>query len=126
MTIRDSKKRGEHLKSKAHARAPKQELEMAHRLSGRNTSASGAMVEKGDVRVEGVLRLESKSTTKASFTVTREMVDKIEQAAVNSGEVPAIDIEFLNESGKVMQHVALVPVWVLDVLVRERKDGGVA
>lgn len=100
----------------AHRRSPKQEKEAAKRLGGKVVVGSGSgRWEKGDVRIRNVLRLEAKTTIKKSFTVTREMVRKIMDAALSSakGEVPCMEIEFLSPSGKPEISVALVPVYVL-------------
>jgi len=96
---------------------------MAERLGGRCTPASGSRDVKGDVRVEGVLRLECKNTTKQSFSVTREMIEKIEQAAINAGELPAVQIDFIDARGNVEASVAVVPCWVLDSLAQGRGEG---
>lgn len=106
----------------AHRRSPKQEKEAAKRLGGKVVIGSGSgKWEKGDVRIKDVLRLEAKTTTKKSFTITREMVRKIMDAALSSakGEVPCMEIEFLSSSGKPEISVALVPVYVLRQLAAE-------
>jgi Holliday junction resolvase len=75
---------------------------------------------KGDVRKKRVLRLECKCTKNKSFSVTREMVEKIENAALGAGEVPAILIEFLGPDGKPLHEVAVVPRYVLDSLASSK------
>jgi Holliday junction resolvase len=71
-------------------------------------------------RQERVLRLECKCTKNKSFSVTREMVEKIENAALGAGEVPAILIEFLGPDGKPLHEVAVVPRYVLDSLASSK------
>jgi Holliday junction resolvase len=88
---------------------------VAARLGGRTTPASGALGEKGDVRVAGVIRIECKTTSAKSFSITRDMIDRISDAAVASGEVPAIVVEFLQDGMPAMS-VAVVPIWVLHAL----------
>lgn len=100
----------------SYRRSKKQEKELAGRLGGRVTVASGSKMEKGDVRVKGVLRLEAKTTKHRSFSVTLEMVEAIEDAAASSGEVPVILIEFNDSRGKKVKEVAVVPSYVLDLL----------
>lgn len=100
----------------SHNRARKQEAEVAKRVGGRTTPASGALDVKGDVRVKSVARIECKTTCAKSFSVTREMVEKIESAAITSGELPALVVEFISKTGRPESSVALVPVWVLDLL----------
>ena len=102
--------------SLSHARAPRQERQAAHRLGADLVRRSGAGPVKGDVRKKRVFRLECKTTMAKSFSVTREMVEKIENAALGAGEVPAILIEFLGPDGKPQGEVAVVPSWVMDSL----------
>lgn len=101
----------------AHRRSPVQERSLAQRLNGSCIPGSGSKDTKGDVR-NGVVRIEAKTTTKASFTVTREMVRKIEDAALtsSSGEVPAIVIEFIDARGKVLDSLLVMPGWAVDSL----------
>ena len=104
----------------AHKRAPKQEEEWAKRGNGRLTPGSGNKTIKGDVReYRGVLRLECKTTANNSFSVTRQMVRKLEESALAHGEVPAIIIEFLREDGQPAHELAIVPTYVLDMLGEE-------
>ena len=108
--------------TKSHKYAPKMEKKIAQRLGGVRVKGSGSGAEKGDVRVKNVLRVEAKCTAKKSFTVTREMVEKIERHALASGELPAIEIEFLDEKGKPAGKVAVVPTYVLDMIVAAKHD----
>ena len=111
---------GGSMTSASHRRSREQEKEAAARLGGRITKASGAgAFEKGDVRVKGLLRVEAKTTKHKSFSVTGEMLDKIEQQAVMAGEFPAMEIEI--EGGA--RRVYVVPTWVLDDLIRTVQQG---
>lgn len=85
--------------SKRHA--PRHEKSLAQALGANLTRGSGNQTEKGDARIKGVLRLEAKCTRRKSFSVTRDMVDKIEDAAASCPgmEIPAMHIEFLSPSG---------------------------
>ena len=101
--------------SPSHRRAKRQEKELAKRGGGRLTPGSGAFDQKGDVKkYNGVYRIEAKVTKKKSFSVTREMVRKIEEAALPNNELPAIVIEFVDESGNPQMEVAVVPTYLLD------------
>lgn len=100
----------------SYRRSRKQERELAGRLGGRTTVASGSKDEKGDARLKGVIRLEAKTTKNKSFSVTLEMVRQIEDAAVLSGEMPVIVVEFNDGRGKKIKEVAVVPTYVLDML----------
>jgi hypothetical protein len=97
----------------SHVRADAQEEEWAERIGGRRVPGSGSGPRKGDVE-SGVWRLECKTTGKKSFTVTREMIQKIEEAALAHGETPAIIVEFNDGNGKKEIEVAIIPTWVLD------------
>jgi hypothetical protein len=102
--------------SVAHTHAPRQEKQAAKRLGATQVPRSGAGDVKGDVRKMRVMRLECKSTSAKSFTVTRSMIEKIESAALASGELPAMEIEFLSPTGRSEGKVALVPVYVLEMM----------
>jgi hypothetical protein len=101
----------------AHNRAPVMEKEIAKRVGGKVTKASGAQGEKGDARVRGLVRIEAKATSNKSFSVTREMIEKIEAAALGSGEVPYIEIELLGPNGKPLHRVAVMPTWGIDMMI---------
>ena len=98
----------------SHARSVQQELELAHKHGGKVTPGSGNQHMKGDVRIERVMRIEAKTTIAKSFRVTREMVQKIEDAALPYGEIPAIVIEFIDEDGNPLKEVAVVPTYALE------------
>lgn len=100
----------------SHTRAKKQEKEVAKNFRGNLTPASGSRDVKGDVRVKGICRIECKTTTHKSFSVTLEMVRKIEEAALSGGEMPAIIVEFNNGAGKKLAEVAVVPTYAIDLL----------
>jgi hypothetical protein len=101
--------------SPAHRRAPDQERELAAKVGGRVVARSGAGVfEKADVRRVGVLRLEAKVTSSRSFSVTREMLRKLEDAAAGAGELPALIVEFLGADGLPAGSVAIVPGWAVE------------
>lgn len=100
----------------SHRRAPKQEKEIAKRIGGRTTLASGSRAEKGDCRKKGIIRVECKTTSHKSFSITLEMIDKIEEAALSGDEMPVILVEF-NSGGRKIREVAVVPSYVLDMLV---------
>jgi hypothetical protein len=100
----------------SHDRSKKQEKELAKRVGGYRTTASGAFYVKGDVRRKGVVRIEAKTTKNKSFSVTLDMVDKIEHAALSCGELPVIVVEFLDSQGRKFKELAVVPAYVLDSL----------
>ncbi len=102
----------------SHRRAPKMEKELAARGNCYTVPGSGAGHQKGDVKkYRGVLRIEAKTTKNKSFSVTRAMIRKIEDAALTNNELPAIVVEFLGPIGKPEVEVAVVPLYVLDHLI---------
>ncbi|MCL5460342.1 hypothetical protein M3M33_17020, partial [Loigolactobacillus coryniformis] len=78
-----------------HKRAPKQERLTAARIGGKVTNGSGNQVEKGDVRVRGVARVENKTTKHASFSVTIEHINKLDAAVLGTKEIPMMAIELM-------------------------------
>lgn len=101
--------------SPAYRRSKKQEKELAKRGGGRLVSRSGAGPEKGDIKkYNKIFRVEAKTTAKKSFSVTRDMLRKLEDAALPHNELPAIFVEFIDEQGNVELELAVVPTYVLD------------
>lgn len=86
----------------AYKRAPKQEKENAKRLGGKAIPASGARFRKGDTEVPNVVRIECKATEAESFRVTRGMMQKVIEASMLEGQVPAIQIEFVDNVSNVL------------------------
>lgn len=115
MTLRVPKRLQEHGKSAAHKRSSSQEKEVAARTGSRLTAGSGNQSVKGDCRKRGVLRIECKTTSAKSFSVTLEMLDKLEAAATVAGERPVLVVEFLR-GGKPWRSVCIVDDSLLDEL----------
>jgi translation elongation factor EF-Tu-like GTPase len=111
-------KRDERHGNPSYRRSRKQEKQLAIRVGGRTTAASGSKAEKGDVRKKRVLRLEAKTTKNKSFSVTLEMIHKIEEAAMLSDELPVLLIEFNNGAGKKIKEVVVCPSYVLDEIAQ--------
>ncbi len=109
-------KRLHKFRSLSHARAPEQEKEVNRRLGAKAVKGSGCGDEKGDGRKKGICRIETKTTSAKSFSVTREIARKIEDAAVNLGEVPALVVEF-NDNGKKVMELAIIPMWALEMFM---------
>lgn len=100
----------------SHKRAPKQEREIAAAMGGKVTLGSGNLEVKGDVRVPRVARIECKTTMNQSFSITRDIVRKIQTAAMGAGELPAVVVEFLDKKGRPVSSIAIVPTWVLSLI----------
>lgn len=112
---------GEAGNTRSHKRSKQQEKALASRVGGRITPGSGNGSIKGDVRCRGVLRIEAKTTKHKSFSVTLDMIRKIEDAALPSDEMPILVIEFIDEDGRPIKEVAVVPTYVLDLLKETAK-----
>jgi hypothetical protein len=98
----------------AYKAAPAQEQRLADTHGGRRTRGSGSGMEKGDVRVPGLLRIEAKSTQAKSYSLTLKDLAKIEGAACNAGEAPMMQVDFLDARGKVVGSVYIVPAWAME------------
>lgn len=108
--------------SNSHRRAKKQEKELVGRIGGHRTPASGAGAVKGDVRIKGTARIEAKTTKNKSFSVTLEMIDKIESATISTTEVPVMVIEFNDGFGKKLKEVAVLPMYALETLLANQAE----
>ena len=107
----------------SHRRAPKMEKALAQRSGGSVVRGSGAGNEKSDVKdAWEVLRIECKTTKHKSFSVTRDMVEKIESEAISTSHIPAIVVEFISENGVPQAEVAVVPTWALPHIADFNKD----
>jgi hypothetical protein len=104
----------------SHRRAKVMEKETATRIGGRQTVGSGNKDEKGDVRLKYVARIECKTTVKRRFTITTEMIDKIEEATTGTDEIPAVQIELMNGLF-VRYNLLVIPDWALDILLERKK-----
>ncbi len=107
--------------SNSHRRSKKQEREIAKTTGGRLVPASGAKDVKGDVRIKGFLRIEAKTTKNKSFSVTLEMIEKLETAATGVAEMPVMIIEFNDGFGRKIKELAVMPVYALNTLIDGQK-----
>ena len=102
-------------KSIAYRRSKKQERDLAKRGGGQLVPGSGSGLQKGDIkRYNKIFRVEAKTTSNKSFSVTRDMIRKLEDAALPNNEFPALIIEFLDEAGRPEIELAIVPTYILD------------
>lgn len=101
--------------SSSHEYSPRQEKDLAKRLGGRVTRGSGSGNDKGDVAVKGKYRIECKCTKNKSYSLKREVIEKIEEEALNCGETPIMNIHFINEFGKKLNGVYVIPEEFLDI-----------
>lgn len=115
--MRESKK--SRMLSDSHRHAPKQEKALSKSIKGRMVVGSGSGTEKGDVRLEKIVRIEAKCTQHKSFSLKKELVDKMENIALQAGEVPVIQIDFLTDD-IVDGQLAVIPLWALQLLINNQ------
>ena len=115
MPLRIPKRLAAHGNSIAQKRSSEQEREVAERTKSRLVRGSGNQHVKGDCRKRGVARIECKTTSSKSFSVTLDMLDKLEAAARVSHERPVLVVEFL-KNGKPWRSVCIVDDSLLDEL----------
>lgn len=108
--------------NRSQRRAKKQEKQLAQRFKGSQIPGSGSSYQKGDVRVKGITRVEAKTTKHKSFSVTRDMIEKISDAGALHNEVPVMVVEFINEQGTPQDEVAVMPMWALELLIMRLGD----
>lgn len=108
--------------SRSHGHAPKQEGRVARKIGGRTVAGSGCGSEKGDVRIEGVVRVECKSTKNKSFPITRKLIEKISKEASGT-EVPVIQVDMISpEDGSLTHSVYVMPVWAAESLINSASE----
>jgi len=95
----------------------KQEKNIAKKIGGFVTPGSGSGKIKGDVIKRGVVRVEAKSTAKKSFSITRDMINKIEEYSVPQGEIPCVVVDFIDRAGCVLDSVSVIPTQSLMTLI---------
>jgi len=117
-----ARKRKRLLTSEGQRRSPKQEKQTAKRLGGRQVNGSGRFSKKGDVYVPDLLRVESKTTQARSFRVTLDMFDKVERASLLCDEIPAMDIEFIDDKGKPLKQFVVLDFRDFETLIKRLQD----
>ena len=96
----------------------RQERSFAEAHGARTTAGSGSLHEKGDVRQRGQWRCECKTTTKKSFSMKRQVLDKI-YGECEHGEFPALDVQFTNDAGRVQDRWVAIPFSKFEDLCRQ-------
>lgn len=86
-------------------------------MGGKQTKASGALNEKGDVRIHKVARIENKTTKHDSFSVSVDLVEKLQNSVAGSGEVPIMQVELRGGSCKFI----VIPDIYLDDFIQSLK-----
>jgi hypothetical protein len=97
-------------------KSQRQEKYAARDLDGRVQPGSGSCdFAKGDVRVQGKLRLECKTTSKATFRLTLETLRKIRTEAQCQAEEWALQIEFQGQVGRSKKMAIVDRAWFLEM-----------
>lgn len=107
----------------AYKRSRGQERDTAKSLKGgRLIPASGAKFRKADVEVVNLARVECKATGAKSFSVTREMIRKVEDAGLMSNQIPYLEIEFVDNKGKTQESACVISRHALTILLNRLAD----
>lgn len=90
----------------------KQEKRLAGKVQGSRPAASGAFwTRKGDVRSEDLL-IEAKATDKASYSIKKQIWEKIRREALLDGRMPVLAIQIQDRNLVVLDEedlLALLP-----------------
>lgn len=90
-------------------RSQRQEAKLAEETGGKAQKGSGCLPwAKGDVRKKGSFRAECKFTKKRSFSLSREILDKI-RGECEFNETPVLDVTFVDDQGRTEDHWVCVP-----------------
>lgn len=110
LSTRKAAKTAQHFNARhtTRGRSARQEKRTARTYGGRQTANSGALYDKGDVKVDGILRVEDKTTSFASFTLKHADLRKVARAAVGD-EIPVLKISFHDDLRQ--QYVVVPEAW---------------
>ena len=112
----------ERFKSISHKYSPKQEKNLSKKLGAVLVKGSGCGDDKGDVKIDGVVRIECKSTIQKSFRLTKEILRKVGDAAMGT-EVPVVQLDFINpDNGDLEESCYVVPAWAMESLISDVKQ----
>lgn len=114
-----------HIKSRPHVaqrHSIVQEKRVADSIGGQTIKGSGRGVIKGDSRKKGFVRVENKCTANKSFSVNKEMIEKIESAALLAGEIPVIQVDLLTKQGSIDCSFLLLPTHALASILELREE----
>lgn len=107
----------------------KSERRVAKTMGARLTHNSGASsFDKGDMTLSefpfGRLRLEAKSTSRDSFSIKRETLEKIVDEASAAGDFPAFTISFVLTDGRPKRagEWAMIPLDIFRELLALAKE----
>ena len=113
-------------KSYSHEYSPIQELKSAKEFGGVLQPNSGRGYKKGDwvkysKNGEKLLVVDDKNTTKSSFSVTRKILEKIENDALGQNALPLLHVE-INSDTISAKEFFVMPKWALLALLAELEN----
>lgn len=98
------------------------EQRLARETGARLTPASGALLGAKSDAVDGSVRLEYKSTTKATMALERAWLEKITSEALRKGQTPALVLSFVRPDGKPVTATnaewVCIPRWKYEELIQ--------
>lgn len=110
-------------RSQGQRASKKQEERVARDVGGRPTNGSGNTdfaSQKGDVRKQFDLRIEAKTTSARSYTLSLDTWQKIQGEAAVAGEMPAMQVEFQGPMGMNRKLAVIDWHWFLQLLENEQ------
>ena len=97
----------------SHKRSPELEKKLSEDINKAvMVKGSGRGRDKLDVKVPGLARVEHKVTKNKSYGVTLETLKKMRDGC-EVGEVPFLNVQFINENGRVIEDCVLTSKQVL-------------
>lgn len=110
----------------SHKYSPIQELNSAKEFGGVLQPNSGRGYKKGDwvkysKNGEKFLVVDDKNTTKSSFSVTRTILEKIENDALGQNALPLLHVE-INSDTIMAKEFFVMPKWALLALLAELEN----
>ncbi|QNJ59203.1 hypothetical protein [Vibrio phage vB_ValS_PJ32] len=98
----------------------KSEARVSKAMGSRLMSGSGSKDGKKSDAVldtaEYQFRIESKATKNNSFSIKRDVLEKIRKEASDTGRTPVLTISFTNELGEAIQgnDYVMIPMWLFN------------
>lgn len=99
------------------------EKRLSRKLGGRQTAASGAGMEKGDIAL-GAFQIECKATRTDTLSIKREWLLKVAREALSAGKTPALTMTFTDDDGKSKAHGewVAIPLKVFQTLIENHEE----
>ena len=99
------------------------EKDLARKMGGKQTPASGASGMKGDIHLESFM-IECKSTSTDTLSIKREWLLKVAREALSAGKTPALALTFTDDDGKTKQmgDWVAIPQYLFNELVNSSSE----